>query len=77
MNINIYIEDKLAEQLSKYANKFHRKRNSIVREAIRDWLSKHTEQKWPNSILRFNGIREFPDVKELRKDLLEPRKKLF
>jgi hypothetical protein len=26
MNINIYIEDKLAEQLAKYAERFHRKK---------------------------------------------------
>ena len=77
MNINIYIEDKLAEQLSKYANKFHRKKNSIVREAIKDWLTRHTERKWPNAILQFNGIKEFPDVKELRKGLTEPTNKLF
>jgi len=77
MNINIYIEDKLAEQLSKYAERFHRKKNSIVREAIRDWLTRHTERKWSNTILQFDGIKEFPDVKELRKDLLEPTKKLF
>ena len=77
MNINVYIEDKLGEQLSNYSKRFHRKKNSIVREAIRDWLTKHAEHKWSNTILQFNGIKEFPDIKELRKDLLEPTKKLF
>jgi len=77
MNINVYIEDKLAEQLAKYAEKFHRKKNSIVREAIRDWLTRHTERQWPDTILQFNGIKEFPDMEELRKSILEPTKKLF
>jgi predicted transcriptional regulator len=72
MNINVYIEDKLAGQLSEYAEKFHRKKNSIVREAIRDWLTRHTERKWSDAILQFKGIEEFPDIKELRKGILKP-----
>ena len=77
MNINVYIEDQLANQLSQYAEKFHKKRNSIVREAIRDWLTKHTQSQWPRSIIEFEGIQDFPDIKELRKDIIESKKSLF
>ncbi|MDA9163668.1 ribbon-helix-helix domain-containing protein [Rickettsiaceae bacterium] len=77
MNINIYIEDQLARQLSTFSQKFHRKRNSIVREAIREWLEKHTSTKWPKSILEFEGIKDFPDISELRKGPAEKEKKLF
>jgi predicted transcriptional regulator len=77
MNINIYIEDQIAQQLSTYAKKLHIKRNFIVREAIKDWLKKHSDTKWPKSILEFEGIKDFPDTKELRKNLVEQDKKLF
>jgi hypothetical protein len=77
MNINIYIEDKLGKQLTSYAERFHRKKNSIIREAIRDWLTRHTERKWPETILQFDGIKGFPDIEELRKDISDPTKELF
>ncbi len=77
MNINIYIEDQLARQLSTFSQKLHRKRNSIVREAIREWLEKHTSTKWPKSILEFKGIKDFPDISELRKGPAKKRKEII
>ena len=75
--MNIYIEDKLAEQLARYSERLHRKKNSIVREAIKDWLTKHTERKWSKSVMQFKGIEDFPDIKELRQDIVESNKQLF
>lgn len=77
MNINIYIEDQLAIQLSQYAKKFHKKRNSIVREAIKDWLKKHEQSQWSKSVMQFKGICDFPDISEIRKDMIESKKELF
>lgn len=77
MNINIYIEDQLAKQLSNFSQKFHRKRNSIVREAIKEWLEKHTSTQWPRSILEFEGIKDFPDIDEIRKNVVDKEKNLF
>jgi len=77
MNMTVYIEDQLATQLSKHAEKLHRKRNSIVREAIKDWLNKNAQQKWSNTVLKFKGIEDFPDVDELRKSVVESKKELF
>jgi len=75
--MTVYIEDQLATQLSKHAEKLHRKRNSIVREAIKDWLNKNAQQKWSNTVLKFKGIEDFPDVDELRKSVVESKKELF
>ncbi|PCJ23767.1 MAG: hypothetical protein COA94_07960 [Rickettsiales bacterium] len=77
MNINIYIEEPVGRQLSEYSKKFKRKRNSIIREAIKNWLTNHSTKQWPESILRWDGIEDFPSIKELRSGLIEPNKKLF
>lgn len=77
MNIQIYLEDYLAKQLTQYAEKFHKKRNAIIREAIKEWVVKHTERQWPESIIQFNGIEDFPDVTEIRQNVIQPTKKLF
>lgn len=77
MNINIYIEDHLAKQLSYYAQKFHKKRNSIIREALNEWLQHRINKTWPESVMEFEGIEDFPDIKELREDIIEHDKKLF
>ena len=77
MNINIYLEDYLAKQLELHAKKFHKKRNSIVREAIKEWLVKHSERRWPSSIMQFKGIKDFPDMEEIRHNIIEPNKNLF
>ena len=77
MNMTVYIEDQLATQLSRHAEKLHRKRNSVIREAIKDWLRKHGQQEWSNAVLAFKGIEDFPDVDELRKSVVESKKELF
>jgi len=69
MDINVYLEDCVARQLLSYSEKFHRKRDSIVQEAIKDWLKKHSKRQWPESILQFEGLKEFPSIEEIREGL--------
>lgn len=77
MNINVYMEDLLARQLSECSRKLHRKKNSIIREAVKDWLKKHANTNWPKSVVAFEGIEDFPTVDDLRKGVIEKDKKLF
>ena len=44
---------------------------SIVREAIKDWVLKHMERNWPKSVMEFKGIKEFPDMEEIREGVLD------
>ena len=41
MNMNIYIENNLDQQLRESAKALHKTRNSIIREAISEWLEHH------------------------------------
>ena len=71
MNFNVYINKKTGEQITKIAKSLHRSCNSIINEALEDWLSKHTKAKWPKNFFDFSPIENVPDFKSLRDDLKE------
>lgn len=73
MNINIYLEDSLAKQLNYFAKQSHLSRNAIIREALREWVQHRTTEKWPASVLRFNGYSEIPAFESTRSELKEPK----
>jgi len=62
MNLNIYLEDHVAKQLTIQAEKLHRKKNSIIREALAEWVNKHNSKSWPSSIIEFHGIKNWDDI---------------
>lgn len=77
MNLNIYLEDSLGQQLTSCAKKLHRKKNTIIREALKEWINRHTKKSWPKSIMDFKGAKEFPTIEELRSGLTPPTEDLF
>jgi metal-responsive CopG/Arc/MetJ family transcriptional regulator len=72
MNINIYLEDNLAKSLQKYTKLSGHTRNAVIREAIRDWVTRHEVKKWSNSILKFKGVPGFAPFESYRDELLPP-----
>lgn len=70
MNVNVYFEDSLAQQLGQYAKNLHKPRNTIIREAVKEWIAHHKIKKWPKSILNFKGCPDFPAFESTRKELL-------
>lgn len=74
MNINVYIEETLSDQLNFYSKNLHKSRNAIIREAIKEWLDHHQKQlqSWPDSILKFKGISDTLAFESLRDELLPP-----
>lgn len=71
MNFNIYINKTTGEKITKLAKKMHRSRNSIVNEALEQWLTSHTPTKWPAHFFEFSPITDVPDFKEMRKEFKE------
>ncbi len=70
MNFNVYLkEKKMGGELAKAAKKLHRSRNSIINEAVREWLNNHDYSQWPKDFFDFDAITDVPDFKELRNDL--------
>jgi hypothetical protein len=69
MNFNIYVNKKIGESINKIAHDTHRSRNSIVTEALDEWLSKHSKTQWPDNFFDFHPIKDVPDFKAFRSDL--------
>ncbi len=72
MNINVYVEDELGHNLGDLAKKTGKSRNSIVREAIQEYIAKQMSAKWSEKILAFQGIDEGIEFESYREDLLPP-----
>ena len=72
MNFNIYLEDELGNNLVTIAEKLGKTRNSIIREALKDYIDKQMSEQWPETILVFKGIDEGIDFESYRQDLLPP-----
>jgi hypothetical protein len=74
MNCNLYINDDLFASLENYRKAHNQSRNSVITTAIKTWLEseENKEKDWPESFFDFpeelKGI--YPDISELRKDIL-------
>lgn len=71
MNFNIYVPKRLGKKLEEATKALRCKKNSIITEALEEWLSKHFPTKWPKDFFDFEPIEDedLPDFKALRKDL--------
>ena len=77
MNINIYIEDSLGNYLNQYAKQIGKSRNSLIREAVKEWVVHHGIKQWPTSVLEFSGIGDAPTFESYRDELLPPKEDPF
>lgn len=69
MNFNVYVNKRTGEKITKLAKNLRRSRNSIVTEALEEWLQSHAPSRWPEDFFDFSPITDFPDVESLRSDL--------
>lgn len=69
MNFNVYLKKEIGGKITLIAKTLHRSRNSIVNEALEEWLGKHTKTKWPKNFFDFAPIEDIPDFKSYRDDL--------
>lgn len=77
MNVNIYLEDKLAQELNQYAKEMGETRNALIRAAIREWLAAHRTHQWPHAVQSFEGVKNFPEFESYREELQEPKEDPF
>ena len=69
MNFNVYLNQKTGKRITQIAKSLHRSRNSIVNEAVEEWLANHTKTKWPKNFFDFSPIEDELDFKSLRSEL--------
>ena len=73
MNINIYLEDQLGQDLAKCAQSTGQSRNSIVRDALKQWIQSYHNHQWSDDIMQFNGIRDFLTFESHRDELISSK----
>jgi hypothetical protein len=74
MNFTIYVNKEVAQKIEKLSKSLNRSRNSIVNEALQEWIKHHKSQQWPEHFFDFKPAKDVPDFKALRNELKEPSK---
>lgn len=74
MNLSIYIDKELAKKITELSKALKRTRNSVINEAIENWIEKQNKSEWPKRFFEFEALPDFPSSKELRKGLKIPKK---
>lgn len=74
MNFHVYLDEDLGRQVQQLCHTTHKKRNTIIREALHLYLQQQKKMAWPESVLLFEGIGDFPPFETSRNELpLESR----
>ncbi len=72
MNFNIYLDDETGQQLTLAAQDSGENRNALIRQAIAEWLARHTQPQWPEAVLAFQGLPDTPAFESSRDQLRAP-----
>lgn len=75
MNKTIYIKDDTYKELKQYLKSKKISFSQLVAQALDSYLDKKQLNDWPRDFFKFNKSYKdvFPDVKELREGLKEPK----
>lgn len=71
MHFNVYMDDQTGQQLNDAALQQGQTRNALIRAAVRDWLARQNQPKWPAEVLDFAGLPDMPPF-EAGRELLKP-----
>jgi len=63
VNISVYLDDQTAKKLTKLAKTQRRSRNSVIKEAIEDWIDHYDSEAWPKGFFDFEPIKDVPNFK--------------
>lgn len=69
MHFNIYLDDETGERLNRAALEAGESRNALIRRAVGDWLARQGRAQWPEEVLRFEGVADFPPFEGSRDEL--------
>jgi hypothetical protein len=47
-------------------------RNALVRQAVSEWLKRHSQPQWPDEVLSFTGAADMPSSEASRDSLKQP-----
>jgi len=71
MNFDLDLEDDVGMRLSRLAEQTGKSRNTLIQEAIADWLERAERKAWPEEVEHFQGIADAPVFEEYREHLAQ------
>ena len=77
MNFHVYLDDELGKEIEMLCRTTHKKRNAIIREALRMYIQDQKKAVWPDSVLSFEGVSKYPPFESSRKELGKDSRKPF
>lgn len=77
MSFHVYVEPDLERKIEDLCKKTGRKRNAIVREALKEFVEKHSSQSWPESVFDFKPSSKLTRFESLRVDFSQEREDIF
>lgn len=72
MNFNVYLDDVTGQELIAAAARTGETRNALIRQAVAEWLRRQTKPSWPDEVLAFKGVGDFPPFESGRDRLGSP-----
>ncbi len=69
MKFNIYLKPEIGHKVTLIAKRLNRSQNSIINEALKEWLDRHFLSQWSEGFFDFEPITNIPDFKESQKEL--------
>ncbi|MGH9548333.1 MAG: hypothetical protein ACRD3W_03120 [Terriglobales bacterium] len=77
MSFHVYIEPELQQKLELFCQRTGRKRNAVMREALRNFLEQSTQITWPEAVFSFKPYPELDSFESMRSDFPPERKDIF
>lgn len=77
MSFHVYLEPDLESKLDSLCQKTGKKRNAIVREALRDYVDVHLSPDWPTEVFNFTPDKNLVPFENFRGDLSIERDDIF
>jgi hypothetical protein len=77
LGFHVYIEPDLQEKLELLCKKTGKKRNAIMREALRSYLERNCQSSWPKAVFAFVCDPALRTFESFRSEFPPEREDLF
>ena len=77
MSFHVYVEPELEHQLEALCKRTGKKRNAVVREALREYVTRQSERPWPKAVFQFKPDPNLVRFETTRTDLPVERDSIF
>ena len=80
MHMNIWLNNELVKGVEAIMKAEGKKRNTVIADAVNEYVKKKHHNEWPESIMNFKGIKGLEDWKGFeadRENLKENKESMF